>query len=400
MTYDLATPAIARLWEYLPDYSRGVELRRSFRTDIFRSRNNTEQRRALRDVPRLSTSYTTRLSGADLQAAKLFLRTWQNKPVGIPDFGRWFQTTAASSSGTNTLTIASAPSWIAPGQLALLCSSTGNELVEIGSVILPTVTLTANLANSWPSGSVIRPVLFGLLNGATQANRQTRGAQSINVSLQCYPGGEPPEDEGAATDTFNGYEVFTAEADFSGSAAMDYIWPVEQVDFDIGRTAQFRPILQHEQLIEAQFNGLSPAEAEDIEQFWLRHKGRRNAFYRPTCEKDMTLAADASASITIDIEGTELATYFPAFDSPYTDTAIEIVLQDGSRLRRTITSAAVNGGNSRLTLSASTTAAVADVARISWMPLVRFANDELATLWRSPLKASIGAAFQSLRLDA
>lgn len=400
MTYDVATLSAARLWEYQPDFAQGFEIRRAFRTDIKRSRNNTEQRRALRDVPRLSTSYSTKLSGADLQAAKLFLRTWQNKPVAMPDFGRWFQTTGASSSGTNSLTIGSPPAWVATGQLALLCSSTVSELVEITNVAGSTVTLADNLTNSWASGSVIRPVLHGLLDAALQAARLTRGDQAISVKLACYPGGEPPEDEGTASDTFNGYEVFTTEPDFAGAPGMDYLWPVENVDFGIGRTAQFRPIEQHEQLIECSFAGLSPSEAEAIEQFWLRQKGRRGAFYRPTCEKDMTLAADASASITIDVEGTDLATYFPSFDSPYTDTAIEIVLQDGSRLRRTITSAAVNGSNSRLTLSASTTAAVADVARISWMPLVRFANDELATRWRSPLKASISASFQSLRLPS
>ena len=398
MTYDLATPGIARLWDYGPDFTQGYELRRAFLTDIKVSRNNTEQRRALRDVPRLAARYNTKLSGADLQAAKLFLRTWQNRPTAMPDFGRWALTTGSSGSGTGTLTIASPPAWLAADRFALLCSSTGNELVRIALVAGSTITLADNLANTWPSGSVIRPVLFGLLSGSLQANRLTRGTQAINVELQAYPGGEPPEDEGTASDTFNGYEVFTAEPDFSGSPSMDYIWPVEQIDFDIGRTAQFRPIEQHEQLIQCAFTGLSPSEAAEIEQVWLRAKGRRGAFYRPTCEKDMTLAANASASITIDVEGTELATYFPSFDSPYTDTAIEIVLQDGSRLRRTITAAAVSGANSRLTLNASTTAAVADVARISWMPLVRFANDELITRWQSPLKASISASFQSLRL--
>jgi len=398
MSYDLATPGIARLWEYLPDFGQGYELRRAFLTDIRRSRNNTEQRRSLRDVPRLSASYNTKLSGADLQAAKLFLRTWQNRPVAMPDFGRWAQLTGASSGGS--LTLASPPAWLAAGQLAILCSDTVSELVQVQSVSDPTITLVSTLSNSWPSGSVIRPVLHGLLDGALSANRLTRGAQSINVSLQCYPGGEPPEDEGTASDSFNGYEVFTSEPDFSSAPGMDYLWPVEQIDFNIGRTAQFRPVEQHEQLIECRFDGLSASEAEAIEQFWLRQKGRRSAFYRPTCEKDMTLATNASASITIDVEGTELATYFPSFDSPYTDTAIEIVLQNGSRLRRTITSAAINGSNSRLTLSASTTAAVADVARISWMPLVRFANDELATRWRSPFKASISASFQSLRLPS
>lgn len=400
MTYDLATPGIARLWQYRPDWSGGVSVRRAFRTDVITSRNGTEQRRSLRDVPRYSLDFSAIVQGADLQAAKLELRAAQNRPRAVPDWTRFATTTGASSAGNTTLTVASPPAWLAPGQLAYLCNGSQSELVLIELVYIDEVEIAGALENNWPSGSTIRPVVFGLLAGQINASRLNRAAQDLAINIEAYPGAEPPEDAGTAGDTFNGYEIFTEPLNFGSSPSVDYLWPVEQVDYGIGRTAQFRPIQQHELVVGGDFVGRTRAAVQAVERFWLRHKGRRSAFYRPTCEKDLTLAADATSSLTIDIEGTTLADEFGAFDAPYTDTALEIVLTNGTRIRRSIASVAVAGSNSRLTLNASTTAAVADVARISWMPLCRFANDELVTRWLSPTAATIALSFQSLRLSA
>lgn len=397
MTYDLGTLSGARLWPYQPDFRAGYEIRRAFLTDIFQSRSNTEQRRALRDVPRLSASYQTVVEGDELQAAKHYLRAWQNKPAAVPDFSRWIATTGSSSGGASTLTIASPPAWIAESRLAVICGEGLLELVEITGVSGSTVSLADPLANAWPSGSIVRPVLHGLLDARIRAQRITRGAHRIDVRIAAYPGGEPPEDEGAASVTFNGYEVFGVEADFSGSAGLEHLWPVEQIDYGIGRTAQFRPIDRAENIVEAEFDGLSPSDAQVIEQAFLRAKGSRNAFYRPSCEKDMTLAADTSGLARFDAVGTDLADDFGSIDYAENPTAIEIVKTDGTRIHKLITGITVSGGNSRVAFSGAISLTVAGVARISWMPLVRFASDELATVWRSPLSATIRTNFQTVK---
>lgn len=398
MTYDVATPGVARLWDYRPDWRSSISVRRAFRTDIITSRNGTEQRRSLRAVPRYALEFSSVISGADLQAAKHELRFAQNLPRAVPDWTRFATTTSASTTGTSTITVASPPAWLADGGLAYLCNGSQSELVLIDFVYIDEVEIAGALANNWPSGTTIRPAIFGLLTGQIAARKLNRSAQDLSIEIEAYSGGEPPEDEGTAGDTLNGYEIFTGPLDYGASPSVDYLWPVEQIDYGIGRTAQFRPIEQHEQLVEADFFGRTRAQVQQIEQFWLRHKGRRSAFYRPTCEKDLTLAADASSSSTIDVLGTRLADDWQLADAPYTDTALEIVLTNGTRIRRTISSVALAGSNSRISLNASTTAAVADVARISWMPLCRFANDELVTRWQSPTSASIALKFQSLRL--
>ena len=397
MTYDLGTLSAARLWSYQPDWSAGFEIRRAFLTDVTRSRSNRERRRALRDVPRLSIAYPAIVQDDDLQSAKHYLRARQNKPTAVPDYSRYVATTGASSAGTATLTVAAPPVWAAAGQLAVLCSGSVTELVEIESVSAPTITLVENLANTWPTGSILRPVVFGLLDARLRAQRLHRGAHGIDVRIASYPGGEPPEDEGTAGDIFNGYEVFTAEQDFASQPTLDHIWPVEQVDFGIGRTAQFRPIDRQELMVEAQFSGLTPATALAIEQVFLRAKGSRGAFYRPSCEKDMTLAANTSAVAYFDAVGTDLASDFGSIDYAANPTAIEIVETDGTRTRKLITGITVNGSNSRVAFSGALSLTVATTARISWMPLVRFASDEMATIWRGPAAGSIRTTFETVK---
>lgn len=395
MTYDLNTTSVARLWPYGPDWSAGYQLTRSFLTDISTSRNNTEQRRALRDAARLSAAWRTVLDD-ELGAARIDLRAAQNRPRVAPDFARYTLSTGASSAGATTLTIASPPAWIAAGQLLVLCGSE-HEVAEVASVAGSTITLADPLANAWPSGSTVRPGLFGLLAGQMRAGRFRRGAQEIDCLLSVYPGGEPPEDEGAAATSFNGYEVFPAlEPDWQGRPALDYLWPVEQVDYGIGRTAQFRPVETPQQLAEAHFAGLTAADAASIEQTFLRAKGRRGTFYRPTTEKDMVLASAASGTSFL-AEGTGLADDFASFDYAAEPAAIEIVQTDGTRLHRLVTDVTASGANSQVTIDDSVTLAVATTARISWMPLVRFAADELTTDWRTPLSASIRTTFQTVR---
>lgn len=400
MSYDLNTLSAARLWPYHPDWSSGYEVKRAFRTDIITSRNNTEQRRALRDVPRLSASYSTVVQDSVLRAANHFLRAWQNKPTAVPDFSRHALLTGSSSAGVSTLTLASPPAWVAADRLLVLCSASETELVEVESVVGSTINLADPLANSWASGSVVRPAIFGLLNGRMSSSRYHRGAADIAVSIDAYPGGEPIEAEGAAATTFNGYEVFTAEPDWSGSPGLEYIWPVEQIDYGIGRTAQFRPIDMAQRVIEAEFSSLSASAALAIEQTFLRTKGRRGAFYRSVGEKDFDLAATASSGSSFFLDsGLDLFNDFGGVDYAENPTAIEVCLTSGTRLHRLITGITSSAGNSRVAVNSAwpTNLTTTNVARISWMPLVRFASDELTTRWQTPLSATIRASFQTAR---
>lgn len=400
MTYDVLTPGVARLWPYSPDWSRPFEVKRSFLTDIAGpSRDGTEQRRATRDTPRLSVQYQTVVSGSDRRAADHHLRAWQNKPVVVPDFVRWSLLTGSSLAGTSTLTIASPPSWIAEGQPLVLCKAGTVEEVLVVGVAGSTVTLDDPLVSAWDAGAVIRPTFFGLFDGKIASTRPNGGTASISVSITCYPGGEPPRDAGSAWATLGGIEVFTLVPDYASPPNVSHLWPVDQIDFGRGRTAQFRPVDFMARALEAEFTGLGLADATALEQFFDRMKGRRTAFYLPTTEDDFGLAAPALSGDTAFLaSGSALATDFGATDYAAVNEGVAVCLTDGTTLYRRISDISASGDNSLVTVNAAWGVALSttNVARISRMPLSRFATDDMTTSWRTPLSASAALSFQQV----
>ncbi|QDC37106.1 hypothetical protein [Sphingobium fuliginis] len=397
MTYDLATPSLARLWPHEPDWSQPYKVKRSFLTDITTSRSKKERRRALRDVPRLTVALNALVSNASQRAADQFMRGGQNAPAVVPDFSRHAALTGSSSGGSSVLTMASPPAWVAEGQILVLCAPNGTrEAVVVESVAASTINTVDPLDNAWASGRIVRPGIFGLMKDTTRASWHKPSASTFDIELAAYPGGEPPEDEGTATDTFNGLEVVTFEPDWSGSPNMDHIWPVEQVDKGYGRTAQFRPVTRMQGITEQEFKGLSAAQAQAFEQVFLRAKGMRGSFYRSTCKPDMVLNANATASTTIVVQGDAIADDFAAVSFASVSQAIEIIQRDGTRLRRLITDINASGGNTAMVLNSAVTITTANVARISWLPRTRFASDDLTTEWVSPRFANIRATFQTI----
>lgn len=400
MTYDVQSPDAARLWAYGPDWRQGFDVRRSYRTDIRSSRSGMEQRRALRTNPRISAEYRTIASDDDLRGASHFLRAWQNKPTIIPDFARWARTTGSSALGASTLTVSPLPAWAAAGQNLVLCAEGVMERVLVASVAGTTITLEDPLANAWPSGSVLRPTFFGLLESKIGSSRRHRGAAEITVSIDCYPGGEPPRAAGSAWATLNSREIFTLQPDYAGAPSVASVFPLDQIDYGHGRTAQFRPIAEAQPMVEADFTGLDTAAAAQVEQFFDRMKGRRGAFFLPTWAQDFELAASAgSGATTITVGGSDLATDFGSTDYATVEEGLAVCLTDGTTIYRKITDISASGGNSVITVNAAWGAAIsaANLARISRMPLVRFASDEMTMSWRTPLSAETRLTFQGVR---
>lgn len=399
MSYDVLTPEVARLWPYSPDWRGGFNVRRSFKTDIAPSRDNTEQRRAVRFNPRLAVEYRTTAGGDDLRAVNHWLRAWQNKPTIVPDFSRWARLTGASIVGQDELTVSPMPVWAAEGQRLILCGDVTEEVL-VTAVAGSTITLEDNLANAWAIGAVLRPAFHGLFEGRMTSSRFTKGAAEISVALSAYPGGEPPRTAGTAWATFNSREVFTLQPDYAGSPSLSYAWPIDEVDFEFGRTAQFRPIDRAERTVEADFNGLTAAQVGEVEQFFDRMKGRRGAFYMPTWEKDFVLAATAGSGTSAFLaEGPEIAADFGSTDYATVETAIAVCMTDGTHIYRRVTDIAASGSDSLITVNAAWGVALtaATVARISWMPIWRFASDEMVAAWRTPLHGNVRLTFQSVK---
>lgn len=400
MSYDVLTPAAARLWPYGPDWSRTFDVKRAFSTDIITSRDGTEQRRAIRTDPRISAEYRSIVSSADKGAADHHLRAWQNNPVVVPDFARWARLTGISLAGSSALTVSPMPVWAAAGQPLVLCSLSGvQEEVIVQGVAGSTITLEDPLVNAWAVGDVLRPTFFGLFNGRIASTRPNGGTSVIDVQIDCYPGGEPPRAAGSAWASLNSIEIFTPMPDYAGPPSVAHVWPVDQVDFGRGRTAQFRPVERMAWELEAEFTGLSVASATEVEQFFDRMKGRRTAFYVPTWESDFVLGnSPGSGSSTFVATGSALFDDFGDVDYSLVNEGVAVCLTSGAVLYRRITDISASGDDSLVTVNAAWGVGLSstNVARISRMYLSRFASDEMVTSWATPLTAATRLSFHQV----
>jgi hypothetical protein len=398
VSYDVLTPEAALLWPYAPDWSGGFNVTRSFSTDIFDSRDKTEQRRATRHDPRFSIDYRTFVTGSDLQPANRWLRTWQNKSAIVPDYARWARLTGDSDPADTELTVSPMPAWVAAGQRLVLCGDTMEDVL-VDSVAGDTITLDEPLTGDWNTGAVLRPTFFGLLEGKIASTRVTKGVAQIRVGLAAYPGGEPPRAAGTAWATLDGYEVFTPQPTFTSPPSFDYLWPVDEVDFDRGRTAQFRPVTSPSSAREADFQLLDVTAATELEQFFDRMKGRRGAFWLSTGEHDASfVSAAAMGGTTLTVDGLDIANEFGAVNFAQVRLGLSICLADGTDIYRRISDIAPSGSDTLITISGTWPATMnsGNVSRISWLQLARMGSDTMTMAWKTPLQAGTRLSFQTV----
>lgn len=399
MTYDVSDLSDAQIWRFAPDLGRGFELRRAFQTDIFTSRNGTEQRRATRDRPRVSCRFDCPIwSDDDFKLARIQLRGSQNAPTAIPDYTRRATLASASSAASDQLDLGTVPDWIVEGSWLILCNAGDYELVQVDSIYLDVITLTAPLANGFSTGATVRRALVGLLNGALRSTMTRHGAQTITVQLDVYPSLIPQEPEAGTVETLDGYDIFDENIDFSARPGMTYQFPVEQIDFGIGRTAQFRPIEFAREITETTHTGLAFADVDRIERFFMRTKGSRGAFWRSTREHDFTISSLASGGDHIVIaDDNAISDQLGAIDYSEEPLAVALCLDDGTKVYRRVQNIFANGTQSRIDVAGNISASVSEIVRGSFMRLVRFANDELSIEYGGSNNSSTRLRFQGVR---
>jgi hypothetical protein len=143
--------------------------------------------------------------------------------------------------------------------------------------------------------------------------------------------------------------------------------------------------------LDADFSGQDVTAAGEIEQFFDRMLGRRNAFYMPTWERDLLLAVTATSG-TSTIQFTGDLTDLPTVE------AVAVCMKDGTQLYRSLSNPLIWGSDTIFDVSSvwPQDITAANVARISWMPLWRFASDEMTTAWRTPRSANVRLGYQQV----
>ncbi len=386
-----------------PNWSDPYHVIIEFKTEIIVSRSGKEQRRALRRTPRKSLEYSIALNGAAARQFNAALSAWQAGNFFTPEVTRNCVSTTPMADTALVMTVDELPGWMQLGTAVIIES--GDELDGriVDQISGNTVTFTTANADddtrAWPIGTVVYPALFGRLVSPMPTRRQTSNVTEATVRFNVAPASEPPLlNPPVAEQTFNGVEVLTLRPNWSKPLDVERRFDSETIDYGWGKTQNFFPTDFSQRLMKATFLGKTRADAEKVVGTFIRMKGQRGVFYMPTYERDMEISPLASAGVNLRLSGTEIADWL-SDDKVYRNIAI--ITRDKQIHCYSISAVAkITTIDTLLTLTTAVTSDVlANAAIVCWLPLCRFATDELTISWVTDSLAQFDLSIKSLRND-
>jgi hypothetical protein len=365
-----------------PNWSDSYVVELSFKTDIKSSRSGREQRRATRDEPRKKLEFSVNATRTRFGSFNRLLERWMDRPIILPELPRRVRLEAPLLGGNVVAFLAeTAPDWIIDGGQVVLVYKGYYETRTVDAIAGDEVTFVEFTDMDWPIGTTVHPALSGLLSESQSSQRHTNQAATANVEFDVIPGSEPERTIPAAAETFNGRETFMTKFNWATLPSVAVVSERETIDYDVGPIEVFTPIAFRMRTVKAAFLGRTFAEAEAMQNFFERMKGRRGEFYMPTWEPDIQIfGTAASGTNTLMVEGTEFARDFA--DSTI-HKAICVFMQDGTTIYRLVTAIAEVGDDSRITVTGnwSTDLTADNVRMISWFLVCRHATDTLQIEW-------------------
>lgn len=384
------------IWPFFPNWKSGYTETFAYRTEVITSDSGREQRRAWRQKARRTVAYEGVAHGSRMSLLRRFLIDRGN-PVTFPDEVQRAQvlTTATGSEATFATPL---PDWMAPGRQVIFEArgSRDREVRTIGSVSGGTVTFTASSARTWSSGSRVMPALTGTLQPSVRLAVDTDSVGRFSVELIVEPGTEF-EVAGLPARTFGGLEVLTHRPNWIEKVEITSADPTEWVDFDMGVRTPYRSVAFANEVSRRTHVVTNADQLDQIKGLFHRARGRQGEFYVPSWTHDIPLSASVSQGATQFI--TPGHDFHDAYAADTTRRCFSVRMPDRSLAFFRIASMAKSTSGPDRTIITTTAAAAAPIpvsAVISWMPVCRFATDELSIGWQTDSVAEIVVNLQTL----
>jgi hypothetical protein len=390
-------------WPIVPNWKNEVEEVYEFKTDIITFRSLTEQRRARRTNPRKSWSYKAMPIRDDFRAAQRIITDRFDQITYAANPLVSVYTESDLSAGGNTFDVSSVPDWLVADAVCQLSYNNGvRALVKVKSVAGSTVTTYGVVGATYPSGARLRPTEACRIDAGTKLGMAARGVAIGDITLNVEPGSLYYPDPPAATDTFNGRELFLKSPNWKSTVNLDFGASRESVDYDQGRVTLFSLSSFMYRNWRGTYLGRSQAEVKEVVDFFRRMKGMQGEFYAPTGLADLVPIANLTGGTkTLKTAGPHDYGVYALGDrtsSREVNKAVFVKLKNGNYEVNTISNVVLSGSDSVFNCGNnwSTTMAPENIAYVSYLPVCRLASDTLTIQWETAGVAQFALAFRTL----
>jgi len=368
-------------------------------TDVLGSKTGEEQRRRLRESPRMRLEFEGLESGAP--------RRWMETQLQANGGGRWDVPLACDTlvlsaplpAGSGVVPIAVNGRRFAAGGRALLAGAEPRpfEVVQIAGVDPDGLTLVEPTNLDWPSGARLVPLEVGRFSEVPSLQRFTSDDVPVSLSWDLLEDIDWPASAGSATyreyPVLEWRPVWTADPEHQAERSLDIVDELTGAPavFDLPGMPLQRQVLQYVLTNRTEigaFRGLLFALAGRWASIWI-----------PSWAHDLRVVFPVAAeAVVMDVEWCGLSDWPLAVNRR--DVRLELV--DGSVLYRRLTDVVqISDSIERVTLDAALGLSVQpkDVAMLSFMALARQDTDINVLRWWDADVALSELSFRGFRHD-
>lgn len=393
---------------YVPNWRNGVRDTYEFKTDVFTTRDGSEQRRALRNQSRRSIEATILLDGERMRSFADAVNRAKDGKVEVADFSaEQAMLTETASAGATVLPIDTTPSWLKDGITCVLMTGRSSQKIQIDFIDNNAVVLVAPLPKSAAIGAYLLPYVPAQIANSNTLSLYTNQVATAPVRFDVEPGyvvrvpdalpfdetaqGDSVQSFGPAAILFGRY-VLLRKPNFLNRPQVQFNLRYETVDYGRGVVKTFTPVPIVSRTLTATYLAMSRADAMAILDIFLRCKGRAGEIYVPTWGSDFPAVLNASDRI-VQLPGTD---FYDTYHGDKAHAAVLIRTRSGTLLPREISTMAVSGGNTFVEFHEDLGVTASDIEQISWMFVSRFAQDSLTIEWVTNTVANISLSFVTL----
>lgn len=378
-----------------PNWERAVTVDYEFKTEIHSHYDGTEEREALRETARVGLQFNTVLTRPGVERHMADLADDQTGLFVVPTPWRNASLASEAASGQAFVELASVPFWCVAGATVVLSDGVTEEAATVDSVSGSNVVLSDNLSTTFSAGAKLYHAYSARTQDTTRFRAETASLWTGQMRYNVDPGSDPQAYPVASPATFEDREVFLTRPNWREAPNNEFENMLDRLDPGRGRIHLDAPRTDHVLREQLGFNGMTPTETEALIAFFLRHKGRRGAFWMPTATRDITPRIDAaSGSNLLEIEGTD-------FRAAFENSSVYQVLIafDGAayQINRISTFATTASDHTLLTMASNWSFALTPETRLHWLPLWRSATDTLSVEHLTAQVASLGFTLQTVQ---
>lgn len=355
----------------------------SWLTEVIESDDGSEQRRALRVLPRHKASFRT----TDVEGRMRLRRQQAQHLADLLIFGdeiRQTRLSVAASLGANQITV-EVRDWLSSAEWLVVGVGELAQPLAVESVTGGVVTLVESLPAGLPSGAVLRLGLPARLETTQSADALSTEFSRGGLKVEIEPGSELLV-TGVAPTMFNGREVLSHRPDWSEAPAFEYADSQTYADNDVGVRSPQRRRAWTRETVRTRHLIRSLADANGVTGVFHRARGRQGEVYLPSWVNDFPLLQTVNSGSKF--WRTAGHGFADAYAGSTVYRAMAVVLKAGSIHYFRIADITAGGTSPQWSMietleGAPSTLAPSDVDMICLMPVARFVSDSLTVSWRS-----------------